>query len=142
PPDGGAGPQTREPTVHDQPTEDQTYEWPTCAAGPATGPRSHQLWENELDRLVCWPCEERTVQRIAELPALFAQLNKTAMLMKGANRVGGGTSGTRTAPIPPRIDVLNLVGPGGIAARLRDIEDAWRKAFGRAIKPASDGVRV
>jgi hypothetical protein len=64
------------------------------------------------------------------------------MLMKSANRAGGGTSGTRTAPIPPRLDVLDFVGPGGIAAKLSAIEDAWRTAFGRPIKPASDGVRV
>lgn len=111
------------------------YEWPTCAAGPTTGPHAHRLWDNELDRLVCWPCEERTAQRITELPHLFAQLNKTAMLMKGSSRSGAPTSGSRTPPIPPRLDVLNLTGPSGIVARLRDIEDAWRKAFNRRIAP-------
>jgi hypothetical protein len=111
------------------------YEWPTCAAGPVTGAHSHQLWENELDRLVCQPCEDRTAQRLAELPGLFRKLNTTAMLMKGASRSGGGTPGTQTPPIPPRIDVLNLVGPGGIAAKLSAIEDSWRKAFNRRIAP-------
>lgn len=122
-------------TGPDQTTTLDSYEWPTCAAGPATGTHSHHLWDNELDRLVCWPCEERTAQRLAELPTLFQQLNTTAMLMKGARGSSGPTSGTRTAPIPPRLDVLNLIGPGGLATQLRDIEDAWRKAFGRRIAP-------
>lgn len=123
-----------QPTTLEPDTLDN-YEWPLCTAGPATGPHAHRLWDNELDRLVCWPCEEKTAARLAELPTLFRQLNTTAMLMKGASRSGGATSGTRTAPIPPRLDVLNLTGPGGIATRLRDIEDAWRKTFGRRIAP-------
>lgn len=110
---------------------DLDYEWPTC-----TAPRCRkQLWVAEVDRWACRPCEDSTAKRIAELPALFAQLNTTAMLMKGAGRTGGATSGSRTPPIPPRLDVLNLVGPGGIAARLRDIEDAWRAALGWNIAP-------
>ncbi|WP_284432534.1 hypothetical protein [Streptomyces sp. TUS-ST3] len=56
------------------------------------------------------------------------------MLMKGSSRISG-PSGSKTPPIPPRIDVLNLVGPGGIAARLRDIEDAWRKVLGWTVAP-------
>jgi hypothetical protein len=71
-----------------------------------------------------------TAQRIAELPALFRQLDTTAALMRGARRSGTGTSGSKTPPIPPRLDVLNLVGPGGAAARLAAIEDSWRAALG------------
>ncbi|MFE2563060.1 hypothetical protein [Streptomyces mirabilis] len=111
------------------------YNWPTCAAGPEAGPRSHQLWTDELGRLVCRPCEDRTAARLAELPALFRQLNTTAALMRGARRPGGGSSGSKTPPIPPRLEVLALVGPGGIAARLRDIEDSWRKALGWTVAP-------
>jgi hypothetical protein len=123
-----------EPAVHDNPALDD-YDWPTCAAGPETGPRSHQLWTDELGRLVCRPCEDKTSARIAELPLLFRQLNTTAALMRGARRPGGGGSGSKTPPIPPRLEVLSLVGPGGVAARLRDIEDSWRKAFGRHVAP-------
>lgn len=119
------------------------YEWPLCAAGPATGPHAHHLWQNELDRLVCWPCEERTRERLTKLRGLFTQLNKTDMLMKGSSRTNAPTSGTRTAPVPLRLDVLNLTGPGGIATRLQAIEDSWRKAFGRRIElGVTDGLRV
>ncbi|MGW5636447.1 hypothetical protein [Streptomyces sp. NPDC003832] len=92
------------------------------------------MWVTEAGRWACRPCEDKTAARITELPALFAQLNTTAMLMKGASRIGG-PSGSKTPPIPPRLDVLNLVGPGGIAARLRDIEDAWRAVLGWTVAP-------
>lgn len=105
------------------------YEWPTCLAC------GRGLWVIELDRRVCRPCGERTAIRIAELPALFRQLDTTAALMKGASRPGAGSGGTRTAPIPPRLDVLNLVGPGGVAARLSAIEDAWRATLGWTVAP-------
>jgi hypothetical protein len=125
--------------VHDNLDE---YEWPVCSAGPAEGPRRHRLWDDELNRLVCRPCEAKTSTRIAELPGLFEVLNRTASLMKGARNVGGSVSGSRTAPIPPRLDVLAVVGPGGVAAELQAIEDAWRLALGRKIAPRTDGVRL
>lgn len=117
--------------MNDHPASLDEYSWPTCTA-PRCG---KQLWVAEVDRWACRPCEDRAACHIAELPALFAQLNTTAMLMKGAGRTGGATSGSRTPPIPPRLYVLNLVSPGGIAARLRDIEDAWRAALGWNIAP-------
>lgn len=115
--------------MNDHPA-DLEYSWPVCVT-----PRcNRQLWAAEAGRWACRPCEEVTARRIAELPALFRGLDTTAMLMKGASRTGG-PSGSRTPPIPPRLDVLNLVGPGGIAARLRDIEDAWRNILGWTVAP-------
>lgn len=105
------------------------YVWPTCVAC------GRDLWEVELQRLACRPCGDRTLARITELPALFRQLDSTAALMKGARRATNGGSGSRTAPIPPRLDVLNLVGPGGVAARLSAIEDAWRQTLGWTVAP-------
>ncbi|GLP64302.1 hypothetical protein TUSST3_09220 [Streptomyces sp. TUS-ST3] len=116
--------------MYDHPDALQDYEWPTCVT-----PRCRrQLWVAEADRWACRPCEDATKARIVELPGLFRQLDTTAMLMKGSSRISG-PSGSKTPPIPPRIDVLNLVGPGGIAARLRDIEDAWRKVLGWTVAP-------
>ncbi|MFF2100954.1 hypothetical protein [Streptomyces sp. NPDC058202] len=116
--------------MHDHPTADD-YEWPTCTALNC----GRQLWVSETGRQACRPCEDKTGIRIAELPALFRRLDTTALLMRGARRVGGGGSGSKTPPIPPRLEVLALVGPGGVAARLRDIEDAWRKALGWTVAP-------
>lgn len=115
--------------MHDHAPIDDGYIWPTCTAC------THDLWTDELDRQACRPCQDSTATRIAELPALFRQLDTTAALMRGARRSGGGSSGSKTPPIPPRLEVLALVGPGGVAARLRDIEDSWRKELGWTVAP-------
>ncbi|WP_432053724.1 hypothetical protein [Streptomyces sp. bgisy022] len=120
--------------MHDHPTsQDQDqYEWPVCVT-PRCG---RQLWASETGRWACRPCEDATQQRITELPALFRRLDTTAALMREARRPGGrSSSGSKTPPIPPRLDVLNLVGPGGVAARLQAIEDAWRRVLGWTVAP-------
>ncbi|MEU8829358.1 hypothetical protein [Streptomyces sp900116325] len=116
--------------MHEHPADD-TYQWPTCTA-PNCG---RQLWVNETGRHACRPCEDQTSKRLAELPALFGRLNTTGALMRGASRGGASPSGSKTPPIPPRLEVLSLIGPGGIATRLRDIEDAWRTALGWTVAP-------
>lgn len=122
--------------MHDPAIDDSEYIWPTCVSC------RRNLWTIELDRQACRPCEDRTAVRIIELPILFRQLDSTAMLMRGARRPGAGSSGTRTAPIPARLEVLALVGPGGVAARLQAIEDSWRKALDWQPEIRSDGVRI
>ena len=116
---------------HPTPAPLDDFEWPVCVT-----PRcNRQLWTAEAGRWACRPCEDRTVTRIAELPALFRQLDTTASLMRGARRPGAGGGGSKTPPIPPRLEVLALVGPGGVAARLSAIEDAWRAALGWTVAP-------
>jgi hypothetical protein len=119
-----------EPAVHDHPALDE-YDWPTCTT-PTCG---RQLWVSETGRQSCRPCEDKTAARIAELPGLFRQMDTTAALMRGARRPGGGGSGSKTPPIPPRLEVLALVGPGGVAARLSAIEDSWRSTLGWTVAP-------
>lgn len=122
--------------AHDETTLSD-YDWPTClACGRA-------LWDDELGRYCCRPCEDGTRTRLNQLPTLFARLNQTAALIPGSRKTNGAApTGSRTPPLPLRLDVLDLVGPGGIATRLQAIEDSWRTALGRRIAPASDGVRV
>lgn len=117
--------------MHDNPTGPDDYSWPTCVT-----PRcKRRLWVAEAGRWACRPCEDTTSQRIAELPGLFRQLDTTAALMRGARRPGVGGGGSKTPPIPPRLEVLALVGPGGVAARLSAIEDSWRAALGWTVAP-------
>ena len=115
--------------MHDHPTPDLDYVWPVCGAC------GRDLWTDELDRQACRPCSDRTLARIAELPGLFRQLDTTAALMRGARRPGAGGGGSKVPPIPPRLEVLALVGPGGVAARLSAIEDAWRQSLGWTVAP-------
>jgi hypothetical protein len=118
-------------------TTDLDYVWPTCLAC------GKSLWDDELGRLVCRPCEDGTRTRLNQLPALFAKLNQTTALIPGSRKTSGAApSGSRTPPLPLRLDVIDLTGPGGIATRLQAIEDSWRQALGRRIQPATDGIRV
>src|SRR5215470_14217565 len=109
------------------------YQWPTCSAC------GRELWQTELDRQTCRPCEDRTAQRLREIPALYAQLDQTANLMRGTTPSSGTpTGGSRTPPIPPRLDVLTLTAAGGATRRLQDIEDSWRTALGWKHEPRKD----
>ncbi|MGW6578873.1 hypothetical protein ACWF76_05610 [Streptomyces globisporus] len=116
--------------MHDNPAQDD-YQWPVCVT-PRCG---RQLWVAEAGRYACRPCEDQTAKRLTELGPLFRRLNDTATLMRGARRPGGATSGSRTPPIPPRLEVLALTANGGVATRLRDIEDSWRTALGWTVAP-------
>jgi hypothetical protein len=121
--------------VHDYAPDETQYEWPTCVAGPTEGTGSHRLRAEELDRWACRPCEERTLKNLRELPGLFAQVNTTAALMRGARQQGAATSGSKLPPIPPRLEVLSLAATGGVATRLQAIEDAWRQTLGWTVTP-------
>lgn len=114
--------------MYDHPTPLDDYSWPTCTAC------GRELWVAEANRVACRPCEDKTATRVAELPALFLHLDTTTSLMRGARRPGAG-GGSKTPPIPPRLEVLALVGPGGVAARLSAIEDSWRAALGWTVAP-------
>ncbi|MEV7492183.1 hypothetical protein AB0O08_15690 [Streptomyces anulatus] len=119
--------------MHDN-SEDLDYQWPVCVT-----PRcNRQLWVAETGRYACRPCEDQTAKHLTELGPLFRQLNETGTLMRGARRPGGATSGSRTPPIPPRLEVLALTANGGVATRLQAIEDSWRQALGWETSPTVD----
>lgn len=107
----------------------EEYVWPACAAC------GRDLWMSEIGRQTCRPCETNTAERLRELVALFREINTSAALMRGSRRGGTPTSGSRTPPIPPRLEVLSLAAAGGVATRLRDVEDSWRKALGWTVAP-------
>lgn len=119
--------------MHDT-TANDDYSWPTCTAPNCR----RQLWVSETGRQACRPCEDQTVKRLTELPALFIRLNETAALMRGARQPGGAPSGSRTPPIPLRLEVLALTANGGVVTRLQAIEDSWRQALGWETPPTVD----
>ncbi|MFF8299558.1 hypothetical protein ACF07M_29920 [Streptomyces globisporus] len=119
--------------MHDNPAQDD-YQWPVCVT-PRCG---RQLWVAEAGRYACRPCEDLAAKHLAELGPLFRRLNETATLMRGARRPGGATTGSRTPPIPPRLEVLALTANGGVATRLQAIEDSWRQALGWETSPTVD----
>lgn len=107
----------------------EEYAWPSCTAC------GRDLWETEVGRQACRICETRTSERLVELNRLFREINTSAALMRGSRRGGTPTSGSRTPPIPPRLEVLSLAAAGGVATRLSDIEDSWRKVLGWTVAP-------
>lgn len=57
--------------------------------------------------LVCAPCTSRMRDQLRDLVEEYALLDATP-----GSSTGQRVSGTRTAPLPVRLDVLSLVGPG------------------------------
>lgn len=115
--------------MHSPATDEDVYEWPTCTACQC------QLWVDEVERQACRPCQDRTQGRLQELPGLFARLNTTAALVRGSKRGNSAATGSKAPPIPPNLQALDLVAAGGVATRLRDIEDSWRATLGWGIAP-------
>lgn len=119
------------------------YQWPVCTNC------WHPLPETELARYACSNCQRHTLTHLGTITDLYPLLNTTAALMPGTNRSAstpnpptGAPGGKLTAPVPLRMDVLNLTGPGGIAARLRAVEDSWRVAFGYPLPVRHDNRHV
>ncbi|MET9550575.1 hypothetical protein ABZY36_35520 [Streptomyces sp. NPDC006627] len=99
---------------------------PTCASCRTL------LWDTEIaaGRYACYRCEDRGAEQLHAIRGAFKRLNTIDGLTKPQNGVCGPT-GTREAPIPPRLAVLAQTGPGGVVAQLQaGIEDSWRNALG------------
>jgi hypothetical protein len=105
------------------------YAWPKCVAC------EKNMWVSETDRWSCRPCEDKTAARLAELPALFARINTTAALVRGARRGTGMPTGSKVPPIPANAEVLSLAAVGGVVTRMQGIEDAWRRELGWTVAP-------
>jgi hypothetical protein len=108
--------------MHDQPAEN--YEWPTC--GCCTRPLRH----DELGRVACRLCQERAETALRQLcgrDGLYARL--ATVLTPGA---GGGmpVSGSRTAPLPLRLEPLSLMARGGVITVLQTWQVDWHEQLG------------
>ncbi|MFG2328284.1 hypothetical protein ACGFMM_01525 [Streptomyces sp. NPDC048604] len=75
---------------------------------------TYELRTDEQGRQLCFRCEDRTARHLAAIPGphgLYAQL--AHHLQRGGNSGGPAVSGSKTAPIPLRIDVVSLQAASG-----------------------------
>lgn len=84
-------------------------------------------------------CADRLRTNLTDIPGLYALMG--AVLTPGA--VGGGAhvSGTRTAPLPVRLEPLSLRARGGIITVLATWEADWRETRGMSAAMRGIGER-
>lgn len=83
-----------------------------------------ELRDHELGRYLCRPCEDQAAEHLRAIPALYVQLGQH--LQRGAG-TGPAVSGSKTAPVPIRLDIIDLeleTGPilGPLQSWVRDWE--------------------
>lgn len=106
----------------DSPLND--YTWPTCGCG-------RQLRNDELDRTACRLCQERADDTLRALPGpagLYAAL--ATVLAPGISSGVGPVSGSRSAPLPLRLEPLSLTARGGVVTVLQAWLVDWHELLG------------
>jgi hypothetical protein len=109
--------------MHDHPLDD--YEWPVCCSCP------RQLRQDELGRTSCRLCQDRADDALRQLPGpdgLYARL--AARLMPGRGGDSVVVSSSRTAPLPLRLEPLNLMARGGVVTVLQEWLVDWHERLG------------
>jgi hypothetical protein len=94
---------------------------------------STELHGADYGRQACGRCQDRMTDRLNQIEHDYLELPRH--LQRGAT-VNSGTrsGGSVVAALPVRLDVLNLLGPGGIVTELCAVEDDWRKARGFTVQ--------
>ena len=83
-----------------------------------------ELRDHEAGRYLCRPCEDRAAAALNDIPVRYQQLG--SLLHRGAS-TGPAVSGSKAAPVPLRLEILDLQlekGPvlGTLQAWVRDWE--------------------
>ncbi|MER5461637.1 hypothetical protein ABT010_13305 [Streptomyces sp. NPDC002668] len=89
------------------------------------------LYADELGCQACRPCTDRTDQHLRALAGtdgLYAQLS--GRLMPGSSSGGPSVSGSRTAPLPLRMEPLSLMARGGVITILQTWLIDWHELLG------------
>jgi hypothetical protein len=89
------------------------------------------LYADELGHQACQPCTERVGSNLAALAGpdgLYAKLSDS--LQPGAGMAGPAVSGSRTAPLPLRLDPLSLAARGGVITILQTWLVDWHETLG------------
>jgi hypothetical protein len=93
---------------------------PDDATAPTCTVCHRGLYADEATRQACRPCTDRTdlaLRALAGPEGLYARLS--GFLAPGSGNGGPTVSGSRTAPIPARLEVLNLQARGGVVTILQ-----------------------
>mgnify|MGYP001596463951 CR=1 FL=1 len=101
------------------------YQWPTCGLCP------RQLRHDELGRVACRGCQDRTAETLRKLPGpdgLYAKL--ATRLAPGRGSGGPVVSVTRAAPLPLRLEPLSLMARGGVVTILQTWQIDWHDRLG------------
>ncbi|MGW3491959.1 hypothetical protein, partial [Streptomyces sp. NPDC001054] len=98
------------------------------ATAPACVICHRTLWADEQHRYACPPCTLRIAEDLAALPGLYAQL--PTVLAPGSGNGGPAVSGSRTAPLPLRLEPLSLHARGGVTATLQSWIEDWHETLG------------
>lgn len=96
-------------------------------------------WELDAAMLICRPCHDQMRQWLQQIPAALTVLRDGSMQRERTGDTGG-RGGTRTAPLPGRLDTLNLIGPAAAA----DVHDPHGDQTGQRpiVGVLGDWVRV
>ncbi|MFD6553747.1 hypothetical protein [Streptomyces sp. NPDC058398] len=86
------------------------------------------LYADELTHQACRPCTDRVDRDLTALAGLYARLADS--LHPGSSSGGPAVSGSRTAPLPVRLDPLSLAARGGIVTILQTWLIDWHEALG------------
>ncbi|MFF0777062.1 hypothetical protein [Streptomyces sp. NPDC003720] len=89
------------------------------------------LYDNELGHQACRPCTDRVdgnLRALAGPDGLYARLADN--LHPGSSAGGPAVSGSRTAPLPVRLDPLSLAARGGVVTILQTWLIDWHETLG------------
>ncbi|MET8978549.1 hypothetical protein ABZX85_23315 [Streptomyces sp. NPDC004539] len=98
---------------------------PTCIACP------RHLHADEAGRYACRPCQDRADHALRQLPGpngLYARLGTVITPGRGGSLAP--VSGSRTAPLPVRLEPLSLAARGGVVTILQTWLVDWHDRLG------------
>jgi hypothetical protein len=95
------------------------------------------LWEDELGRYACKPCQRRIDDHLRDLAGPYGLYARLCLRMEpGARSNGPRVSGSSAAPIPVSLDVLDMTSDGGVVSVLEDWVEDW-STYGLGIQGAA-----
>jgi predicted RNA-binding Zn-ribbon protein involved in translation (DUF1610 family) len=114
--------------MYDPPTEpDDDFEIPRCVCC------ANELNGADYGWQACGRCQDRMTDRLNQVEHDYLELPRH--LQRGAAVNSGVRSGgSVVAALPVRLDVLSMLGPGGIVTELCAVEDDWRRARGFTVQ--------